>query len=180
VHKYSTRRRPSARYSGYIILLPVAVGLIFWFFVAPSPEFANALFWLLALGSASVLLCVLHPVLSKRAFAVVLCVVFMVTNFQFIRFAVVYRGRIRQVSVSGAHSMRTVPLIERRAASGLRVYVPEEGDQCWDSPIPCTPYFNPDLRLRIPGDLSSGFMIEKRDGSNGKDALPKVEVEEHD
>src|SRR5262245_12093872 len=39
------------------------------------------------------------------------------------------------------------------------VFTPQQGGSCWDSPLPCTPYFNPDLRLRIPGQLASGFTM---------------------
>ena len=46
-------------------------------------------------------------------------------------------------------------------SEGLSVYVPEEGDQCWDAPLPCAP-FVPDshLRLRTTGDLRDGFKIQ--------------------
>jgi hypothetical protein len=37
----------------------------------------------------------------------------------------------------------------RRTASGLVVYVPRRGDQCWSAPLPCTPYF--DLGLTYDG-----------------------------
>ena len=47
--------------------------------------------------------------------------------------------------------------------SGLKIYAPIKGEQCWDSPLPCAPY--PDrvksLRLRRNGDLASGFLLEK-------------------
>jgi hypothetical protein len=41
--------------------------------------------------------------------------------------------------------------------SGLEVRVPVKGDQCWDAPLPCTPYFNNELELRKKENLQSGF-----------------------
>jgi hypothetical protein len=34
---------------------------------------------------------------------------------------------------------------ERETLPGLRVRVPFVSDQCWDAPLPCTPYFDPGL-----------------------------------
>jgi hypothetical protein len=36
----------------------------------------------------------------------------------------------------------------RTTLSGLTVYIPTQGDQCWNAPLPCTPYFDEMLRLR--------------------------------
>ena len=41
----------------------------------------------------------------------------------------------------------------------LEVYVPKEGDECGDAPLPCTPYPNDELRLIVPGDITKGFYI---------------------
>jgi hypothetical protein len=53
-------------------------------------------------------------------------------------------------------------LIVRRTLSGLAVYVPAQGNQCWDAPLPCTPYFDPSLRLRDASSLRWGFTSEGR------------------
>ena len=58
---------------------------------------------------------------------------------------------------SGYQTIPSSALTEQRTDSGLIVYVPVEGDQCWDAPLPCTPYFNSGLRLRVPGKIASGF-----------------------
>jgi hypothetical protein len=51
-------------------------------------------------------------------------------------------------------------LLEKRTVSELPVFTPRNSEQCWDSPLPCTPVFNADLNLRSPGDLGSGFSID--------------------
>jgi hypothetical protein len=48
----------------------------------------------------------------------------------------------------------------RKTLSGLTVYVPAEGNQCWDAPLPCTPYFDRTLRLRDGKSLRCGFASE--------------------
>jgi hypothetical protein len=31
--------------------------------------------------------------------------------------------------------------------------------QCWDATLPCSPFKNDALALRVPGDLASGFTL---------------------
>lgn len=42
----------------------------------------------------------------------------------------------------------------------LRVWTPIKGDQCGDSPLPCTPYINNDLKQLSPGHMQKGFYID--------------------
>jgi hypothetical protein len=53
-------------------------------------------------------------------------------------------------------------LIVRHTLSGLAVYVPAEGNQCWDAPLPCTAYFDESLRLRDSSSLRWGFTSQGR------------------
>jgi hypothetical protein len=46
-----------------------------------------------------------------------------------------------------------------RLPSGLVVYDPGIGLQCWDATLPCTPFPDDRLRLRAPDDLGSGFTV---------------------
>jgi hypothetical protein len=48
---------------------------------------------------------------------------------------------------------------ERHLASGLVVFDPGRTMQCWDAPLPCTPFPNDALRLRRAGELASGFTL---------------------
>ena len=45
--------------------------------------------------------------------------------------------------------------------SGLMVNVPVETNQCWNAPLPCSPYFDESLHLRKPGKLERGFAAEE-------------------
>jgi hypothetical protein len=44
--------------------------------------------------------------------------------------------------------IREVRVVQRETIEGVEIYTPAEGDQCWSAPLPCTPYFNRDLRVR--------------------------------
>jgi hypothetical protein len=153
------KKRGGLAYFDCVILTPVVIGLLFWFFTAPDLRFAHALFWCLSLSSAVLFLCSVQPLLKKRGFVIVMGVVFIIANLHFLRNAVKMRHSIQAVSSSGWHSIMTVPLIQKKTSSGLVVFTPKQGGSCWDSPLPCTPYFNPNLRLRIPGKLASGFTV---------------------
>jgi hypothetical protein len=168
------KQRAWPRCLEWAILPPVVIGLISWFFTAPDPRFAHALFWCLSLSSVLLFLCAVQPLLKQRSWMVVLCVVFITANLHFIHDAVyrVYRRNIiQEVSSSGWHPIKTIPLIQKQTLSGLVVFTPEQGSQCWDSPLPCTTpaRFNPDLRLRIPGKLTSGFTVtmSQKDAEQG-------------
>lgn len=50
-------------------------------------------------------------------------------------------------------------VIKRVTDSGLQVWVPVEDNRVGDAPLPATPYFRQDLRLRGNG-LSSGFCVK--------------------
>jgi len=59
-----------------------------------------------------------------------------------------------------AESVTKPGLIKRITGSGLTIYTPAQGDECWDAPLPCTPYFRPQLRLRGKS-LSEGFYLDE-------------------
>ncbi|MGH9418878.1 MAG: hypothetical protein ACRD3J_02800, partial [Thermoanaerobaculia bacterium] len=65
---------------------------------------------------------------------------------------------LQAISTTGWSAVPSSPVITRETASGLTVYVPVSGEQCWNAPLPCTPYFSANLALRVKGDMSSGFV----------------------
>ena len=42
--------------------------------------------------------------------------------------------------------------------TGLQLFVPKQGNQCWDAPIPCTPDPDSTLQLIKKGEFKGGFM----------------------
>ena len=166
---FNRKSRPRALEWG--ILAPLILGLLYWFFTAPDPRFANALFYLLATAFAVLFLLSIQGIVSKPAFAVLFLMAFLVGNFYLFQFVAGhvtwYRPCISSVTRFQTVCIRKerwtkvprAPLAERVTDSGLLVYVPSTGDECWDAPLPCTPNFSKDLRLRTPGDLAAGFTL---------------------
>jgi hypothetical protein len=55
--------------------------------------------------------------------------------------------KVRLIISSGFQPIPVVRLIKQTTNSGLIIYSPENGDQCYDSRLPCTPFFKENLRL---------------------------------
>ena len=157
-----SRFRKKARLQSieWAILLPSLMGLIYWFFTAPSLRFAQALFFLLPISVILLFFSSMHGLVRGRAWVSLVCVVFVVGNFNLLEYATYHIRSVRAVSTSGWHAVWEVPLVNRVTGSGLVVYIPKLGNQCWDAPVPCTPKFNNALRLRVPGDMASGFSVK--------------------
>ena len=142
------------------VLLPSIAGLAYWFFTAPDPRFAIVPFFTVSASSVAILLSSFHTIQSKRGFLLLICIALIVPNLSTSRLILKNRSTIKTVSLSGWHPVHSVPLERKTTLSGLELYLPKKGDQCWDSPLPSTPYFNPRLRLREQGQLSSGFTVK--------------------
>lgn len=159
-------RRHASRKSGspvgrsdFIILIPVVLGLLFWFFTAPDPRFGRALFWMLSMSGGLLLLASLEPLFRGRTYRIAVLGLFVAINAPFFAYVALKGGsRITRISISGWHPIPAPRLVARLTSSGLIVYVPERGERCWDGPLPCTPYFNPYLALRVKGRLDRGFV----------------------
>lgn len=152
------------------LLLPIAVGLLFWLTTAPAPRFAYFLFWSLAAVAGA--LAVDHRArwIRRRSTALVVLAVAL-GGFDPGRKAV-ERVRSGTESPLGAVAGTLVwkptmghwaepvpePTVQPYATrSGLTVHVPVDGPQCWDAPLPCTPYPFPGLEAREAGRLAAGF-----------------------
>lgn len=150
------------QYMEWTILLPAVIGLIYWFFTAPDPRFANALFFIISLGPVLLFLSSIQKRLSKQLYFIAIVTVVIVFNFQLAAFCMKNIQIIKWYSISGWHPLKSAPLVTKVTSSGLSVYTLDEKPlQCWDSPLPSTPYFNPRLTLRNPERMSSGFMLTR-------------------
>jgi len=141
------------------VLLPLLSGLVFWFAMAPDPRFAHAIFLLLPVSASQLLLTRIQVRVRSRAYAVVIAFLFAACNLNLLYWGYQNKGRLKNISLDGWHPIERVPLIANVTRTGLLVYTPGSGGSCWDGPLPCAPYFNENLRLRVCGDLSSGFTV---------------------
>ena len=127
---------------------------LFWFWQAPDIRFAGALFWVSATGFL-VLAC--QPYFQKEFFIRFTLALFIGFNALILFKA----GFIKPGPDHGFYPIRTTDLNEHDLAPGLIVYTPQNGDQCWDSPLVCTPDYrlNDQLALRKEGSLRHGFIV---------------------
>ncbi len=165
-------RRGSARpRAGAWLLVPIGVGLAFWFVTAPRAVFALALFWTLtALAVAEAVGPVGTPSLRRGLLVAALLsstLPVLVRSWQRVdgkatrlvaqlkRDAVVRFG-----SDQGYQPVPVATLAPFRTASGLELQVPVANDRCWAAPPLCTPHPAVNLRLRRPETPSAGFMVD--------------------
>jgi hypothetical protein len=140
------------------ILLGVGlVSVAFWFWNAPDPRFLGAALWLVVLAIVGLALNGTSPakrLTVSRAVAFLLWVAVLLCLLR--------NGLGLTISSDGklAQSIPLSALEALRTRSGLVVYTPLPGGYCWNGPLPCTPVFRPQLRLR--GDsLAKGFSIDE-------------------
>jgi hypothetical protein len=161
--KWKERR---THYIELIIIIPLIAGLIFWFFTAPDPRFANALFMLLPVSTVLIFLSIVQSK-SNKIFLLGTYAFFIFENSCLVKFVYNNQSLVSRISTSSWQDSAQPPLIEKITKHGLHVFTPVNpvtDDRCGDAPLPCTPYFNENLRLRKPGDLASGFTV--RDETN--------------
>jgi hypothetical protein len=140
-----------------MLLLPCAVALVFWWYAAPDPRFGAQLFWFLAAltGAIAVMAWRLDRNLHTRAAVLVACLAYG-------SLPIISGSRPFWRSLERGFGLHAPPQVELRkftTASGLSVWTPVNGNQCWDAPLPCTPYPDARLRLRHPPNLGSGFVL---------------------
>lgn len=149
------------------LLLPIAASIAVWLATAPSHRYSPALFWSLAA------LCVAEcqrrsaPAGIRTRHVVAMTIVLVspvVLPSQSFRVRNLFTGTLHAwlPSLDGSVAVRTFT-----TDSGLELTVPVRDtarlgapNACWDAPLPCTPNPAPNLRLRVPGDLSAGFRVD--------------------
>lgn len=141
----------------FLIPMPILIGLVFWFYLAPDVRFAHALFWILPASVLIVLLKIVEA--SGKIRNGIVLAMFLIINANIIAWFFVQDHQIfTRVSPTGYNPIPVADLTEKRTLSGLEVWSPIQGDQCWDSKIPCTPYFNAELNF-IDNDIFPEFRI---------------------
>ncbi len=141
----------------WLFLLPALIGVGFWFLSAPAYRFAGAMFWIIAAGLLALAfdqLGFLSRLLGTKI-SLTFCLIFFlfVSPFQ----NPIFMGPYDDTTV-----LYPVPHPDyetKYTDSGIEIHITNERDQCWDIPLPCTPYFYKNLNLLKPGDLSSGFWL---------------------
>ena len=162
----TAKNKSSAGVAGLWLLLPAFAGLVFWFLEAPAVRFGEPLLWTAAatLGALAAQRW-LDTQVKIRVGLAGLVVLIVWASHPRLLWASYFRAS------AGERTLSRLPepkLVMHRTASGFELSVPVETDQCWDAPLPCSPYFHETLRLRRPGDFSSGFTAQEGPESGAK------------
>lgn len=133
-------------------LFPTLANIVYWFVTAPGARFCRGLFWFL-FATVGAHLAENGPFGEREAryrAAVLLAFLLWMPTLRDVPFY--YNPNV----LPQTPAVTTKQFI---TDSGLVLYVPATGNQCWDSPLPCTPYPNAALRLRDPRDMRKGFTL---------------------
>ncbi len=140
----------------YIICIPPTLSLILWFFTAPDPRFLDAVSYIfLAIGF--LVLSILSKKHQNQGFNQpikkdIYILVFILLTGSYYQFTKISSKSLDKILSNGFQPIETIQILERSTKSGLKIYLPQNGDQCYDSPLPCAPYFNESLKLVIERD----------------------------
>jgi hypothetical protein len=161
IHRFRGRATPRPACPWLSLLFPSLTGILFWLLASPDPRFAQFAIWTAAatLGAWGIVSWDFQaqrshsrPVLTLLLLSSIWCLI-----------SLGWKEPLQ--AVRGVQQPPPLPksaLMIRRTSSGLAVYVPIQGSNCWDAPLPCTGYFDDSLHLRDLSTLRSGFTSEGR------------------
>lgn len=157
--RFRGKSRPSCPW--LVLLIPSLAGILFWFAASPDLRFAQFAIWTAAATLGTWGIVAMDTPRRRWHAPVVLAALLLCLTWCLISLG--WREPIEALrGVRQPVPLPKVDLIVRRTLSGLEVYVPAEGNQCWDSPLPCTPYFDETLRLQNGPSMRWGFTAEGR------------------
>ena len=150
----------------FALFIPFVAAIIFWFFTAPDWRFLGAIPQLFIGLSGWIFLRISiprsistyndkWPPYVASSFVSIIVLVLMTKTADF-----------KTLPLTGWHSIPKVEVVRKETNSNLPVWIPANGDQCWDSVLPCAPKLNEELRLRgtdnsYPDSLKHGFSVRK-------------------
>ncbi|MFH1827613.1 MAG: hypothetical protein ABH812_04300 [bacterium] len=154
------------------LILYSLLGLFYVFITAPSVRFASIYFYLF-------LSCALVPIVSYlydknikhimlirkvlvfnccKIYPIILLLIFFYLSFNLFKSGPNF---ITQYIFIKPSLYQTHHVYQKMLSNKIDViYIPDTGNQCGDSPLPCTPYFNINLKYRKSGDIRQGFLLK--------------------
>ncbi|MBU3584113.1 hypothetical protein ICN41_08960 [Polynucleobacter sp. 15G-AUS-farblos] len=146
-----------------LLYVPLVLSILFWFFTAPDWRFLGAIPQIFLAVSGWIFLC------SKTALPTGIQAQLSRPIFWLAPSALLACFKLFPLTLDGWQVIPQAVLEQKITHSGLSVWVPVNGQtQCWDGPLPCTPYFNENLSARdlatpaqstsSPPTLQNGFI----------------------
>ena len=148
-----------------VALVGPIVGLAWWFATAPNIRFGEGPLWclgLLAVVAAVDRVSAAIPDALDRARGTVVAGGSVALAVAWLALFARYGGLVGAAGLATWPQLPQ-PTVQAREVRGGEVYVPSGTDQCWATPLPCTPYFNSDLVI-LPGPdgVPSGVRLASR------------------
>lgn len=148
----TTRRDAVAGFTGILAVTTAVIGCVFWFLFAPDPRFSNGFMLAMVLVPTAVAAEPLIRLLSSPRLEQSIARRAVVYGLAGILAVTIAEAQLPSRALRLAHlgtwpKVKEALLLPRWTSQGILVWTPTESDQCWDSPLPCTPYFNADLRF---------------------------------
>lgn len=132
---------------------------VFWFFTAPDIRFAYGSLLLCFLIFIESLLVLLNISVQKiTVIILIFATVYWSYSYAF------YDGK-NPLRISTLKENSLLPkkmkqgVMKKQIVNGFEIFIPEKDNRCYDSPLPCTPYYNPKLELRGE-EIQEGFKIK--------------------
>lgn len=148
----------AVRSAGMWLLVPSVSGILFWFWKSPDPRFGQAAIWACAATVGGLAIGRLEEAWRAQRSHMSVAALCLVTIWCLFSFGWRHSYQVLE-EVHGFVPLPSANVAERRTMSGLAIYVPVTGNQCWDV-LPCTPYFDKSLELRSTTDMRWGFKTE--------------------
>ena len=162
-HGEGTHAAAPGHVSGLLLVcVPAFAHVAFVLLTAPDWRFTEASLWLPGLLAWSVAMAGMREAQSLHACLILAAVLFLAAQINPIKLVYRFDKAIGPLPL-GEVKLETL-------SSGMQVYVPLAGDQCWDAPVPCTPFAAPGLTERTPGHPGEGFRIAHPNDPRGAPA----------
>jgi hypothetical protein len=145
------------------LLVPCSIGLLFWILEAPSFRFGEPVIWTTAATFGALGIQSANPRLPWRKAGILGLILASLWTMQGRGLWAIWLIGTPLMTGPGSPSFLGAPPATRQTESGLAVHIPVDGPQCWNAPLPCTPYFNGKLALRRKDGIRWGFFIEGAD-----------------
>ncbi len=156
---------------GAIVLLPVILSLTIWFFSYPNDKYIRYVLWTCAALTLILALCSWNQAPWPTRILILIAATTLAMGL--VLYSIV-RHETWPLSAGqdqGFYARPMPPIREFETDSGLKVNVPGSSvAQCWQIPLPCTPYPVASLALRVSGDIASGFRLESEARGERSDA----------
>ncbi len=138
---------------------PMILMLIFWFFTAPEEKYVRYIFWGFAALSITKALLAWHWLGWRRRVMAYFLIILL--SMAYVVFLVIrHEEYLALAGPNDGFHARILPTYDKfETDNGLIINVPNTIQQCWQIPIPCSPFPPAGLAARVAGELRHGFRI---------------------